>query len=261
MSQSLFTTIWRRAFYTTARAQQPRLRISPDNPLDSLPNLNTLHPLLDHPPTRSSATNDDESSKDAYGETLAFPRPPKHLLPTDSHDAPRSELDVDLKNLHKRTLSIRRTVNMTRKGKVVSMSALVVVGNGNGLVGYGEGKSDELGSAVRKATDRAIKHLEVIPRYDNRTVLHDIQHEYKSTKIYLRARPPGFGNRSNRLIHEVCKCVGITDISGKVLGSRTPINVVKGTFEALRRQRDAQEFARGRGKRLVDVQHVYYGVE
>jgi ribosomal protein S5 len=150
---------------------------------------------------------------------------------------------------------------MTRKGKVPSMSALVVVGNGNGAAGYGEGKSEDVESAIRKATNRAIKSMTYIDRYDGRTVHHDIEHKFKSTYIELRPRPPGFGNRSNPYIHEVCYCIGISDLSGKVRGSRNPINVVKGTFEALLRQKSADDIARSRGRKLIDVYQQYYGVK
>ncbi|RKP06354.1 ribosomal protein S5 domain 2-type protein [Thamnocephalis sphaerospora] len=149
---------------------------------------------------------------------------------------------------------------MTRKGKVPSMSALVVVGNGDGAAGYGEGKSEDVTGAIRKATNRAIKAMTYIDRYDSRTVHHDIEHKFKSTHIELRARPPGFGNRSNPYIHEICHCIGIADLSGKVRGSRNPINVVKGTFEALLRQKSAEAIAKGRGRKLVDVYHQYYGM-
>jgi ribosomal protein S5 len=138
------------------------------------------------------------------------------------------------------------------------MSALVIVGNGNGAVGYGEGKAEDVAEAVRKAAERARKNMVPVMRYDARTVYHDIQHKYKATKITLRARPPGFGNRANRYIHEICKCVGIQDISAKVLGSRNPINVVKGAFEALQRQRAPETLAKARGLKVVDVQRTFY---
>ncbi|ORY06298.1 ribosomal protein S5 domain 2-like protein [Basidiobolus meristosporus CBS 931.73] len=148
---------------------------------------------------------------------------------------------------------------MTRKGKIPSMSALVVVGNGNGAAGYGEGKDSDAGRAVQKATLRAIKNITYFDRYDDRTLFHDIEHKFKATNLLLFSRPPGFGNRSNLYVHEICKCVGIQDISSKVRGSRNPINVIKATFEALQKQRDPEQIAKARGKKLVDVQHMYYG--
>ncbi|KAJ1976138.1 28S ribosomal protein S5, mitochondrial [Dimargaris xerosporica] len=163
------------------------------------------------------------------------------------------------KRLMKRILHVRRTSNMTRKGKMPSMYALVVVGTGRGVAGYGEGKGEEVADAVRKATSRAIKNLTYFPRYDNRTIYHDIRHKFKATDMTLLARPPGFGRRVNPYIYEICYCLGIQDIAGKVSGSRNPMNVIKCFFEAMQTQRTPEDLAMARGKKLVDVNRVYYG--
>ncbi|ORZ31163.1 ribosomal protein S5, C-terminal domain-domain-containing protein [Catenaria anguillulae PL171] len=154
---------------------------------------------------------------------------------------------------------MRRTVKVTKGGKVVSMSALVVVGDGNGSVGYGEGKDAEAPRAVRKATAAAIKNMIAVDRYDERTVLHDLDCKFKSTHIVMRAAPPGFGIRTNPNVHEVCRCAGISDLSAKVMGSRNPINVVKATFLALQKQKTATDLARDRGLRVHDVRKLVYG--
>ncbi|KAI8983457.1 ribosomal protein S5, C-terminal domain-containing protein [Pilobolus umbonatus] len=161
--------------------------------------------------------------------------------------------------LMKKALVIKRVVTMNGKGKQPSMYALVVVGNGNGLAGYGEGKDEEVSRAVRKATNRAIKNLRYFDRYDNRTVSMDIKHKFHASTIELRSRPPGFGIRTNHYIHEICRCIGIQDISAKVRGSTTPMNVIKATFEALTNQKLPTDIAKMRGKILADVQHIYYG--
>lgn len=69
----------------------------------------------------------------------------------------------------------------------------------------------------------------------------------------------GFGCRANHYVHEICRCIGIQDLSGKVRGSRTPMNVIKATFEALSNQKLPEDIAKMRGKKLADVQHTYYG--
>ncbi|RUP50136.1 ribosomal protein S5, C-terminal domain-containing protein [Jimgerdemannia flammicorona] len=167
----------------------------------------------------------------------------------------------EMARLLKKSLVVKRVVNMNGKGKQPSMYALVVVGNENGLAGYGEGKDEEASRAVRKATNRAIKNLKYFERYDDRTVYMDIEKKFHATTVFLRSRPPGFGNRSNHIIHEICCCVGIHDISGKVIGSHNPMNVVKATFEALNHQRLPEDIAKMRGKKVLDVQHVYYGAQ
>ncbi|KAJ2718370.1 28S ribosomal protein S5, mitochondrial [Coemansia sp. Benny D115] len=163
------------------------------------------------------------------------------------------------RKLSKKTLVIRRTVQMTRKGKIPSMYAMVVVGNGMGSAGYGEGKGQETSRAVMVATRQAIKRMQHFPRYDDRTIYHDIQHKFKATRLQLWARRPGFGCRVAPMIHEVCECVGIADLAGKIHGSRNPMNVIKAFFEALKTQRIPSDLAKARGLRLLDVHHIYYG--
>ncbi|KAJ9076231.1 28S ribosomal protein S5, mitochondrial [Entomophthora muscae] len=150
---------------------------------------------------------------------------------------------------------------MTAKGKIPTMTALVVVGNGSGGAGIGEAKNEEAGKAIKKATERAIKNMIQFDRYDNRTIFHDIEHKFKATKLKLFARPPGFGVRTNHNIHEVCHCLGITDLAGKVYGSCNPMNVIKAFFDALLSQNTPGNIAKSRGKKIVDVQYQYYGVK
>ncbi|KAJ2384878.1 28S ribosomal protein S5, mitochondrial [Coemansia sp. RSA 2559] len=163
------------------------------------------------------------------------------------------------KKLSKKTLIVKRTVQMTRKGKLPSMYALVVVGNGRGSAGYGEGKGFESSKAVLFATRNAIKNMKHFPRYDNRTIYHDIEQKYKATKLMLWARRPGFGCRVAPTIHEICECIGIQDLAGKIHGSRNPMNVIKTFFAALESQRLPNDLAKARGIRLVDINHTYYG--
>lgn len=176
---------------------------------------------------------------------------------TDIVDTPLSAGEQS--QLMKKALVIKRVVNMNGKGKQPSMYALVVVGNGNGLAGYGEGKDEEASRAVRKATNRAIKNLRYFDRYDDRTVSMDIKHKFHASTIEFRSRPPGFGIRTNHLIHEICRCIGIQDISAKVRGSTNHMNVIKATFEALSSQKQPEDIAKMRGKKLADVQHIYFG--
>ncbi|OZJ05904.1 hypothetical protein BZG36_01172 [Bifiguratus adelaidae] len=212
--------------------------------------LSRLHPLLDH-----------TDSPPDLDQRTPFPvnRPPNLHLQQANEDVDSPLSKQEQARLQKKALVVKRVVNMNGKGKQPSMYALVVVGNGQGLAGYGEGKDEEASRAVRKATQRAIKNMRYFERYDDRTVFADIEHKFHATRVFLRTRPPGFGNRSNHYIHEICRCVGIHDISGKVMGSRTPMNVIKATFEALDKQTSIEDLARRRGKKVVDVQHVYYG--
>lgn len=100
--------------------------------------------------------------------------------------------------LIRRVLHVRRTTRMSRAGKVRSLYAMVVIGNGNGGAGFGEGKSTDLAGAVNKAFKRAQRDMIVINRYDNRTIFGTIIHKYVGSEITLRPAPPGgLGRDSN----------------------------------------------------------------
>ncbi|KAI8337632.1 ribosomal protein S5, C-terminal domain-containing protein [Chlamydoabsidia padenii] len=218
---------------------------------ENLPQLNKVDSILDFP-------SDKPSSLDQPKVYSSY-RPSDVVLNTVTDIIDTQLSNSEQASLIKKALVIKRVVNMNGKGKQPSMYALVVVGNGNGLAGYGEGKDEEASRAVRKATNRAIKNLRYFDRYDNRTVSMDITHKFHATKLYLRSRPPGFGCRANHYVHEICRCIGIQDLSGKVRGSRTPMNVIKATFEALSNQTLPDDIAKMRGKKLADVQRTYYG--
>ena len=165
----------------------------------------------------------------------------------------------EIKSLIQRPLVVRRVVNQTRKGKQASMYSLAIVGNGNGMIGYGEGKHAELAVATRKAITQAVKNMEFVERYQGRTIYGNLSYKFHAVQLRLRARPAGFGLRTNHYIHEICRCAGITDLSAKVWGSRTGMNVIKATFEALKSQKLPSVIAKERGRRVVDVEAKYYG--
>lgn len=164
------------------------------------------------------------------------------------------------KNLVMRPLIMKRVSNQTAKGKIPSFYALVVVGDRNGMVGLGEGKSrEDMAESIKKAHWDAVRNLKYVPRHDDRTIYRDIDYRYHGVKLFLRAAKPGFGLRVNHIMFEICECAGIKDLSSKVYKSRNRMNVAKGLIEALTTaQKTLDEIAYGRGKKLVDVRKVYY---
>ncbi|QSL65116.1 hypothetical protein MERGE_002421 [Pneumocystis wakefieldiae] len=164
----------------------------------------------------------------------------------------------EIKKLIQKPLVIRRVVNQTRKGKIPSMYSLAIVGNGTGMIGLGEGKSKALRTAIKKSCLRAMKNMYHIPRYENRTIYGNVRYKFHAVLLELRSRPRGFGIRANHFIHEICRCIGIKDLSAKVRGSCTGMNVVKATLEALKTQVLPEDIARARGKKVVDVMQTYY---
>ncbi|CAG8559622.1 20790_t:CDS:2 [Dentiscutata erythropus] len=218
-----------------------------------LPDLSKLDPILD-----ISGTIIDPPFPTTRPSSI-ITAPETESDDTDVLSAITGLSSIEIRDLQKKALVIKRVKNQTAKGRVVSMYALVVVGNGDGVAGFGEGKHEESPTAIKKATNQAIKNLRYFERYDDRTIFHDIEHKFHGTTIKFFARPPGFGIRTNHYIHEVCKCIGFQDISSKVFGSRNGMNVIKCTFEAFNSQRLPQQIARARGKNLFDVYHTYYG--
>lgn len=122
---------------------------------------------------------------------------------------------------------------MTGKGKNSKMSALVVAGNGRGLVGYGEGKDANAGKAAKKAFHEAVKMMDYVERYDGRTITAEAKLKWGSTTVTLRPRPAGFGLRVPPAIHAIARSCGISDLSADILGSKNQQNVVKATLQLL----------------------------
>ncbi|KAG6840221.1 hypothetical protein C0991_008082 [Blastosporella zonata] len=151
---------------------------------------------------------------------------------TSSENLPLSPDELK-KDYYRFPLIHRRIVQQTGKGKIPRMYCLMVVGNGNGMVGLGQGKDEDVPRAERKAFAQAVRNMDWVERFENRTIWTDMETKLGSTQIILRPRPVGFGLRCNPKLHQVLKAAGIKDISAKVWGSRNPINVIKAAFRLL----------------------------
>ncbi|KAK0747550.1 ribosomal protein S5, C-terminal domain-containing protein [Apiosordaria backusii] len=165
----------------------------------------------------------------------------------------------EILKLQSKTLLENRVSNQTRMGKIASYLVFTVVGNGDGWVGLGSAKSQEPSLAWQKARLDAIAKMKPIRRYENRTIYGNVEAKVSGTVVKLFARPPGFGLRVQHRIFEICRAAGIYDLSARVPRSRNPMNTVKATVEALHNQKDPEEIAMGRGRKLVDARKVYYG--
>jgi small subunit ribosomal protein S5 len=139
----------------------------------------------------------------------------------------------ELEKLYRFPLITRRVTQQTGKGKIHRRGVLVVVGNGNGLVGYGEAKHDDPSRATNRAFAMAVRSMDYVDRFENRTIWTEMSDKLGATRIILRPRPVGFGLHCNPNIHQVLKAAGIKDISAKVWGSRNPLNVIKLLFRML----------------------------
>ncbi|KAI9828130.1 MAG: 28S ribosomal protein S5, mitochondrial [Thelocarpon impressellum] len=165
----------------------------------------------------------------------------------------------EVRRFRVKNLVHHRVVNQTRMGKRQSQYCLTVAGDGHGLLGLGEGKAEEPEDAKRQAHRAAIRNMQPIARYEERTIFGEVEAKVGAAVVTISSRPPGFGVRCQQYIFEMCRCAGISDLAARVTRSRNPMNVAKATFQALKSQRLPEDIARARGRKLVDVRKVYYG--
>jgi small subunit ribosomal protein S5 len=138
----------------------------------------------------------------------------------------------------------------------MGFSAIVVVGDQKGHIGYGTGKAKEVPDAVKKATESAKKNMIKVPLREGRTLHHDITSAYGAGKVVLRAAPQGTGIIAGGPMRAVFEVLGITDIVSKSLGSANPHNIVKATFKALQDVQSPKLVALRRGKKISDIVNI-----
>jgi small subunit ribosomal protein S5 len=148
---------------------------------------------------------------------------------------------------------INRVAKVVKGGKRFGFAALVVVGDQKGRVGFGHGKAREVPEAVRKATEGAKRALIRVPLREGRTLHHDIDGRWGAGKVTLRAAPPGTGIIAGGPMRAVFESVGMQDVVAKSKGSSNPYNMVRATFDALKKQASPRSVAARRGKKVSDV--------
>ncbi len=151
-----------------------------------------------------------------------------------------------------RVVAINRVSKVVKGGRRFSFTALVVVGDGNGMVGVGYGKAKEVPSAIQKGVEEAKKTMFRVPRIGG-TVPHLVQGEAAAGVVLLRPASPGTGVIAGGPVRAVLECVGIHDVLSKSLGSANAINIVHATVDALKRLEEPQAVAARRGLPLDEV--------
>ncbi len=150
-------------------------------------------------------------------------------------------------------VAINRVAKVVKGGKRFSFSALVVVGDGKGKVGYATGKAREVADAVKKATDKAKKVMVRIPMREGRSLHHDTYGRFGAGRVVLRSAVAGTGIIAGGAMRSVFEALGIQDVVSKCLGSANPYNMVRATFDALQSTVSPRYIANKRGKKIGDI--------
>ena len=163
----------------------------------------------------------------------------------------RRNREVDDGMLEK-VVAINRVSKTVKGGRVMKFSALVVVGDGKGTIGFGMGKAGEVPEAIRKGLEAAKKNMHKI-NMKGTTIPHEIVGEFGAGRILMRPAAPGTGVIAGGPVRIIMEAAGVKDIRTKCLRSNTAVNVVAATFEGLKALRTPEEVARTRGKSVDEI--------
>ena len=157
--------------------------------------------------------------------------------------------DIELKD---RLVAINRVTKVTKGGRAFGFSAIVVVGDGNGVVGHGLGKSKEVSEAITKAVDDAKKNLIKVPMVGT-TIPHEVIGHFGAGRIIIMPAQEGTGVIAGGAARDLLELAGLKDVRAKCLGTRNPRNMVNATIEGLNSLKTVEEIARLRGKKVEEL--------
>ncbi len=164
----------------------------------------------------------------------------------------KSTNDLELKD---RLVAINRVTKVTKGGRAFSFAAITVVGDENGIIGWGLGKANEVTAAIAKGVESAKKNLIKVPVHKG-TIPHEVSAKFGGSRIFLKPASEGTGVKAGGAMRAVLESVGITDVLAKSKGSSNPHNLVKATIAALDELRSPAQVAQNRG---VSVEKVFNG--
>jgi small subunit ribosomal protein S5 len=169
----------------------------------------------------------------------------------DNRDRGRRD-DGPRDNYMEKLVKLNRTAKVVKGGRRFSFSALTVVGDRQGLVGFGFGKANDVTEAIRKSIERARRAMVKMP-VKNGTIPHEVVGEYKATSVLLKPACPGSGIIAGGPVRAIMEAGGVTDVLSKCVGSRSSVNIVRAVFQGVGGMMDAKTVAKNRGKAIKDL--------
>ena len=154
-----------------------------------------------------------------------------------------------------RTVAVNRVVKTVKGGRKLRFASLIVAGDKKGRVGMGTGKAKEVPDGIKKAADRARKNTIVVPMVKGNTIPHSIVGRHGACRVFLRPAPEGTGIVAGGPVRAVLELAGIRNIYSKVYGSRTAINMVRATVNAIENLKTVEKVAALRGKSVHEIKH------
>ena len=165
----------------------------------------------------------------------------------------RTIVDASNLELEDKLVSLKRVTKVVKGGRNFRFTALVVVGDGNGHVGAGLGKSKEIPDAIRKGKEDAIKNMITVALDENKSVTHDFIGKFGSASVLLKKAPEGTGIIAGGPARIVCELAGIKNVRTKSLGSNNKQNVVLATIAGLSQMKTPEEVDKNRGKSIYEI--------
>jgi small subunit ribosomal protein S5 len=169
-----------------------------------------------------------------------------------NRDRERYRIQEKDKEFVEKLVKLNRTAKVVKGGRRFSFSALTVVGDRKGKVGFGFGKANDVSEAIRKSMDKAKRNMIKLP-IKNGTIPHEIQGVFKASRVYLKPACSGTGIIAGGPVRAIMEAGGVTDVLSKSIGASSQYNVVKATFEGISRMMDARVLSRSRGKAIKEL--------
>ena len=190
----------------------------------------------------------------------------KDVVKSEKHDAPRGKRPFNKNGkrplrekkqdeFEDRTVAVNRVVKTVKGGRKLRFASLIVAGDKKGRVGMGTGKAKEVPDGIKKAAERARKNTIVVPMVKGNTIPHSVIGRHGACRVFLRPAPEGTGIVAGGPVRAVLELAGIRNIYSKVYGSRTSINVVRATVNAIGNLKTVEKVAALRGKSVNEIKH------